>query len=118
MNKFLTGEHFSQRELEGIVSAETKINTASPETKTDFQLALERDTAMVESDEYPLIRSEAGARCYRSGTRKGRIEACAQSLYEMKWLPDEETLKMLNGLKMIIKKVEQLQKYESAKGLK
>lgn len=119
MSKYMTGEHFSKREAQETIRVNqvTEVRPVEEPTKTAFQLQQEKEAKMVEDEEYPLIRSNAGARSYMNGTRKGRIEACAQTLLDMKYKPgnsesDQELRRMLGGLRKLLDRVEGLPVFE------
>jgi hypothetical protein len=104
MDKFLTGEHFSRSELEEMVSRETVVTRqVSEEVKTEFQIRQDKAAEMVADDAKPLIRTMGAAQIMMTGTRKDRLAAAAQTLYDLKY--EEPELKKI--IQMIIQVAEQ-----------
>ena len=78
-----------------ITGKQEQVNTPAPEpVKTQYQEQLERQQAMVESNDKPLIRTTEAAGVYMAGGRKAILAAAAQVLYDYKY-KDESLVKII-----------------------
>jgi hypothetical protein len=97
MDVYKKGEHCTLRQARGFRQPKTEgdtLNTATPETKTEYQLQQERYQAMADSDEFPLLRDAKHAQVFCAGNRKAILAAAAQVLYNIKY-QDPELEKIL-----------------------
>jgi hypothetical protein len=88
--KMMSGENFTQRELEDITKKSREELDPAPEVVvSEFQRKQKQFEEMVNSEEYPMIRTTGAAQCFCSGNRKDKLAAAAQVLLNMQYRDDD-----------------------------
>ena len=111
MEKFLSGEHCSKREVENFTRVkpevtEVELEPCSEPTLTEYQEQLKKQQDLIDDSELPYIHNHDSAKAYLASTTSSALAVCMEKINRLSTCDEDRRKQLLHLIKLAEKALE------------
>ena len=111
MEKFMSGEHCSQREVERFTrvdaeAPEVELEPCSEPTLTEYQEQLKKQQDLIDDIELPYIHNHDSAKAYLASTTSSALAVCMEKINRLSTCDEDRRKQLLHLIKLAEKALE------------